>query len=226
MNRIGRATGFAALIIVLGGGFAGCGDDDDGSRSRGGSFTNIANAIESPTGTVDESTAPEIGVEFEKVSQVSPASGMRRDAQTAQSSSTTQSCPSGGRFTVDGSGNSSSAQATVSYEDCCFIEDCCFDGDGDMYFSSEQGADYTYCASYDLDYTCEGTTASIQYEGCFGTSGEQIYVIEIDGETFSVTGNYNNGSGTLEIRGENGTWNCTYSGSTGSCTGSSGSFSF
>jgi hypothetical protein len=224
MNRIRRATGLGAALIAIAGSIAGCGGDDKGSR--GGSFANIASAIESPTGTVDESTAPEVGAEFEKVSQVSPAGGMRRDAQTAQSGSTSQSCPEGGNFSVQSSGSQSSGQAAISYDNCCFIEGCCFDGSGQMYFSSEQGAEYSYCASYDLDYSCEGTTAAIDFEGCFGTTGELIYVIEVDGETYSVSGSYSGGSGTLEIHGANGTWNCTYSNGGGSCTGSGSTFTF
>jgi hypothetical protein len=225
MNQIRRATGFGAVSFALGGAFAGCGGDDEGSR--GGSFTSIASAIESPSGTVDETTAPEVGTEFEKVSQVSLAGGTRKDAQTAQSSSGTQSCPEGGSFNVEGSGNQSSGEATVSYDDCCFIEDCCFDGNAEMYFSSGDGAaEYTYCASYDLDYSCEGDSATISFEGCFGTMGQLIYVIEVEGETYSVSGNYSGGSGMLEIRGANGTWNCTYSNGGGSCSGSGGSFTF
>jgi hypothetical protein len=105
MKRIRRATGIRAAIIAIGGAFAGCGGDDTGSR--GASFANIASASESPTGTVDENTAPEVGAEFEKVSQVNPAGGRRRYAQTAQSGSTSQSCPEGGNFSVAGSGSQS-----------------------------------------------------------------------------------------------------------------------
>jgi hypothetical protein len=225
MIEIRRATGFGAVLFVLGGAFAGCGGDDEGSR--GGSFTSIASAIESPSGTVDETTAPAVGEEFEKVSQVSLAGGMRSDIPKAQSTSGTQSCPEGGSFSVEGSGNQSSGEATVAYDDCCFIEDCCFDGDAEMYFSSEGGtAQYSYCASYDLDYSCEGTSATLSFEGCFGTTGRLIYVIEVEGETYSVSGNYSEGSGMLEIRGANGTWNCTFSNGSGSCSGSGGSFTF
>jgi hypothetical protein len=224
MNQIRRATGFGAVLLGLGGAFAGCGGDDGGSG--GGSFTSIASAIESPSGTVDETTAPEVSAEFEKVSQVSLA-GSTGSVEKAQSTSGTQSCPAGGSFNVEGRGNESSGEATISYDDCCFIEDCCFDGGADMYFSSRDGAaEYTYCASYDLDYSCEGTSATLAFDGCFGTTGELIYVIEVDGETYSVSGDYAAGSGMLEIRGVNGTWNCTYSNGGGRCSGSGDSFTF
>jgi len=224
MNRIGRSLGLGAPLLALAGAFAGCGSDDDGG-SRGGSFSSITSAIESPTGTVDENSVAEVGTEFEKVVQAEVPSGMRRDAQTAQSSGTV-SCPAGGSLSAAGSGDQSSGHSTAQYNDCCVAANCCIDGSADIYFSTEQGAAYSYCGSYDLTYSCEGTTTALSYEGCVGSTGEQIYVIEVDGGTYAVSGSYSNGSGTLEITGENGTWTCTYSGAGGSCTGTGATFEF
>lgn len=227
MKRLERAFGFGAALAGLAGVFAGCGSDGDGNGGSGsGSFSNITSAIEAPTGTVDDTTVADVGVEFEKIAQSSFAGGSRRDAQTAQSQSGTFDCPAGGNYSGAGSGDQSSGRATATYNDCCFTEGCCINGAADIYYSTEQGAAYSYCASYDLSYSCEGTTAELLYDLCFGTTGEQIYVIEVEGNTFAVSGTYSNGSGTLEIRGENGTWSCTYSGDGGSCTGTSGSFDF
>ena len=224
MNRIGRGLGIGAVLLTAV--FTGCGGDDDNGSSGGGSFSSIASAIESPTGTVDEDTAPEVGVEFEKVAQADIAGGMRQDAQTAQSGgSGSFDCPAGGSISGVGSGDQSSGHTTASYNDCCFTAGCCVDGSADFYYSTEQGADYSMCGSYDLSYSCEGTTANLAYEGCIGTMG-QLYVIEVDGETYTVSGTYANGSGSLEIRGANGSWDCTYSNGGGSCTGTGGSFDF
>jgi hypothetical protein len=225
MNRIARGLGLGAALAALAGAFMGCGSDDEGGSGRG-SLSSITSAIESPTGTVDETTAAEVGAEFEKVAQAQVPSGMRRDAQTAQSSSGTVSCPAGGSLNAAGSGDQSSGHSTAEYNDCCVAANCCIDGSADIYFSTEQGAAYTYCGSYDLTYSCEGTTTALTYEGCVGSTGEEIYVIEVDGDTYAVSGTYSNGSGTLEISGENGTWTCTYSDGGGSCTGTGGTFEF
>jgi len=132
----------------------------------------------------------------------------------------------GGSLNAAGSGDQSSGHSTALYDDCCVAANCCIDGSADIYFSTEQGAAYSYCGSYDLSYSCEGTTTALTYEGCVGSTGEQIYVIEVDGDTYAVSGTYSNGSGTLEISGENGTWTCTYSNGSGSCTGTGGTFEF
>ncbi len=225
MNRIGRSLGIGAAVLGALGLFVGCGGGDDGD-SRGGSFSSIQSAIESPTGTVDATTAPDVGVEFEKVAEVDVASGMRRDAQTAQASSSgSVDCPAGGSINVTGTGNESSGEASVSYASCCVTEGCCIDGNADVYYSTEQDAAYLSCGSYDLTYSCEGSTAALTYEGCLGSMG-QVYVIEVAGLTYTVSGYYSDGSGSLEIRGANGTWTCTYSGDGGSCTGTGSSFDF
>ncbi|HTV24023.1 MAG TPA: hypothetical protein VMG12_35270 [Polyangiaceae bacterium] len=212
-------------LVALASGFAGCGSDDDGG-SRGGSFADITSAIESPTGTVDATTAADVGVEFEKAAQANIAGGMRRDAQTAQSSSGTVDCPAGGNLSAAGSGDQSSGHSTATYNGCCVSANCCLDGSADIYFSTQQGAAYTYCGSYDLSYACEGTTTQLRYEGCLSAMGKQVYVIEVEGDSYAVSGTYSNGSGTLEITGENGTWTCTYSSGSGSCSGTGATFTF
>jgi hypothetical protein len=226
MNRIGRSLGLGAGILSAACLFAGCGGDDEGSPSRGGSFSSIQSAIESPTGTVDETTAAEVGVEFEKVASVDVAAGSRRSAQTAQSSSASQDCADGGSISASGTGTETSGQGSITYDSCCVTPGCCIDGKVDVFYSSEQSAPYLTCGSYDLSYSCDGTTADLTYEGCVGRTGEQLYVIEVDGATYTVSGSYADGSGTLEIRGVNGTWSCTYSDASGSCSGSSGDFDF
>src|SRR5690606_23898889 len=120
----------------------------------------------------------------------------------------------------------SSGQARASYDNCCATAGCCLDGKADMYYSTEQGATYSYCASYDVNYSCEGTSTAVRYDGCFNATGEVVYAIEVDGNTYAVSGSYSNGSGSLKITGKNGTWTCTYSGGSGTCTGDSGSFDF
>jgi hypothetical protein len=210
---------------VLGLGIAGCGGGDKGSGNGGGSFAAISESLAEPTGTVDETTAGDIGEEFEKVSGTG-ANGFR-DEQIAQSQQTqTVSCPAGGNYTITASGSQSSGRATLDYNSCCYAEGCCTDGSGDWYYSSSQTASYSICGSYDLSSSCGGSEVSLEYSGCMSSDGEWVYSIEVDGETYAVSGSYFGGNGSLEIRGANGTWNCTYSNGTGSCTGSGGNFSF
>lgn len=216
MKRIGLV-----LAAVLG--LVACGGDDGGGSSGGGSFGAISNAIAMPTGTVDMATAPSIGMEFEKI-QNSSAGGERFE----QAGSSTQmiACPSGGTQTFSASGSQGSGTVNYVYDNCCYSAGCCFSGDGQWFYSTMQGAEYSYCGNYDVALSCGGEGGSnVSYEGCVGANGQWTYVVRVEGETFAVNGNYSSGNGTLEIRGANGMYSCTYTNGTGSCTGD-GSFSF
>lgn len=216
MSRI-RLSFLMGLVCTVA--FA-CGDDDGGSG--GGSFASIAGSIDKPTGMLAESNALDVAKGFEQVN-VTGASGMRlyQDRQ-----STKQACPSGGSMSVTASGNQSNARAVVAYDGCCYTAGCCMDGDADWYFATAGGTAYNQCGTYDLDYTCSGQTASLKYSGCMGADGKWVYVVKVADKTFSVSGNYRAGSGMLTVTAANGTWTCTYTNNTGSCSGSAGSFSF
>lgn len=224
MIRFERCLGFGVAALALAGLGAGCGGG--GSSGGGGSFAAIQSSIAAPTGTVDETTVADVGAEFEKAASSGVAAGMRRDAQVAQTQSGTISCEAGGSMSSSGSGNESSGRVTASYNNCCMIEDCCTDGVANIYYSSDQTANFMFCGSYDVSYSCQGTTADVKYEGCFGSTGEWVYVVEVDGESYAVSGSYANGSGELEITGANGTWTCTYTNDGGTCTGTGGTFEF
>lgn len=207
---------------------AACGGDDDGGGggSRPQSYQAIAESIASPSGTVDESTVGDIGEEFEKIS-AAPAGGVRDD-QVAQSNTYTQECTGGGSISVNASGNESAANISYAYNNCCEAG-CCMDGSGTAYYSEATSADFTFCGSYDLDMTCDGSSTSVDFSGCVGSDFQWSYLITVDGESYAVSGSYSDGDGTLEIRGANGTWTCTYTDGSGSCTGTgstSGSFTF
>ena len=145
---------------------------------------------------------------------------------TVETQSGTSQCAEGGSISGSGSGSESNGEATVSYDACCVAEACCMDGNAHIFYSSDQNAPYMYCASYDMTYDCDGTSAALEFEGCISSDGEQVYVLEVNGNTYTVSGYYSEGSGSLEIRGANGSWTCTYSGSGGTCTGSGGNFEF
>lgn len=217
MKRMGLVL--AALL-----GLSACGGDDGGgSSSGGGSFGAISSAIAMPTGTVDMATAPTIADEFEKIR--SSSAGGERFEQSSQN--IMMACPSGGSSNTSVSGNQSAVTGHTTYDNCCYASaDCCFSGDSTFYYAAGGGeAEYMQCVEYAVSTTCGGSSANVDYEGCFSNTGEWTYVVRVEGDTFAVSGNYGGGNGTLTIRGENGNFTCTYSGGAGSCTGD-GSFSF
>jgi hypothetical protein len=223
MLRLERCLGFAAAAVGLWGVVTGCGSDG----GKASSYSSITEEISKPTGTVDQASVAKIGEKFEAASKAS-AMGVRDDDQTAASGSATvtQNCPSGGSFSATGSGNESNGRGTVKYNDCCYTAGCCADGNATIYYSSAQSSAFTYCANYDMDTTCAGTSLSIEYSGCLSASG-MVLLIDVDGASYAVTGSRSNGTGSLEITGANGKWSCTFSSGSGSCTSSAGgNFSF
>lgn len=199
-----------------------CGDDEGGGGGGGGSYAAIADSLAKPTGMLAQSNALDVAKGFEQVN-VTGAGGTRlyQDRATQK-----QTCPSGGSFTVTASGTQSNARAVVAYDGCCYSAGCCMNGDADWYIATEGGSAYSQCGTYDIDYTCSGQVASLKYSGCMGTNGKWVYVVKVADKTFSVTGSYRSGSGTLTVTDAKGTWTCTYTNNAGSCSGSAGSFSF
>lgn len=203
------------------------GDDEGGGNASPRSYQAITESMAEPSGTVDQSTAGDIGEEFEKIS-AAPAGGIRDDQVAQQGGNYTEQCTGGGSISVSASGNESAANVSYAYNDCCQAG-CCMDGSGTAYYASATNAAFTYCGSYDLDMTCDGASSSVNFSGCFGSDFKWSYLITVDGETYSVSGSYTDGDGTLDIRGANGTWTCVYTDGSGSCTGTggtSGTFSF
>ena len=216
MLRFERCLGFAAAAVGVWSVVMGCGGD-----GKPDSYSSITQEISKPTGTVDQASAAKIGEKYEAASKT-PAMGVRDDNQTADASaSITRSCPSGGNFTFTGSGNESNGRATTKYNDCCYSEGCCLDGNGTIYYASAQSSEFTFCANYDMDSSCAGTSVSLAYSGCLSASG-MVLLIDVDGDSYAVTGSRSNGTGSLEITGANGKWTCTFSSGSGSCSSSAG----
>jgi len=225
MVKFERCIGFAAAAIGLCGVALGCGSDG----GKADSFSSIQEEISKPTGTVSATTVAKVGERFETAESSNSFMGVREDDQVGASSSATitRQCDAGGSATVTGSGNQSDARVAMSFNDCCFSAGCCASGRGTIFTSSEQGATYNYCSSYDMNYDCAGSNASIQYSGCFSLTGKAVMLIDVDGQSFAVSGTRSGGNGTLEISGVNGKWSCSFTSGSGSCSSSDGaSFSF
>jgi hypothetical protein len=157
--------------------------------------------------------------------------GTRQDAtvQTQQTEDISSSmCTSGGSATATGSGSSSSGNVSMNLDSCCVMEACCYDGSMDIIYNTDGSgtSTYSYCVGYDLSGSCDGVTFSLDLAGCLGSDGSMAYSITVGGETYTVSGSYSAGYGTLTITGANGTWTCTYSDGSGSCTGTGGDFEF
>lgn len=218
-----KTTVLLTTLISLGMAAA-CGGDGDsgGAAAPTGSYEAVASAIEAPTGTVDETTVGDVGEEFGKAT----SAGVGGERQVKQSQSQEMACAAGGKLSYTASGTQENVQVNFVYDGCCQEASCCFDGGGTVYQASAAGAAYSTCANYDITAECEGQSLAINYSACVGTDGVQTYAIVVNGSTYAVSGTYYNGSGTLTIRGENGTWECTYTDGSGSCTGTGGDFSF
>lgn len=221
-----RYSMILSLCIPCIGAFACSGSDDKPSSTAStgaSSYSAISDSIAHPTGTLDKSNAASIGTEYEKIS-TSSAAGRR--VQGGSSANQEITCPAGGKYTVAVDANQSSGQATLSYNQCCYEASCCINGGGTWYYSNGGSSTYSYCGSYNLSVTCGGDSGNATYEGCFNLSGEWVYVVRVNGKTYSVSGNLSDGSGTLEVTAANGSFTCTYSKGSGSCTGSAGNFTF
>jgi hypothetical protein len=214
--------GVLALGLVLGACGGSDGDGGGGGARGGQSYADIADAIAAPTGTVDATSAPEIAAEFEKISSASGGAKSRPKQAVNQM----QACPAGGSINTTAQGNNESAQALIEYDNCCYEATCCMNGGGTWYFSTSASTEYSYCANYKVDMDCgSDLVASVQYEGCVSPTG-WVYVVRVEGKTFAVTGHYSDGNGTLNVTGVNGSFTCTYTNHSGSCSGSDGEFSF
>jgi hypothetical protein len=214
--------GLVLTSIVAAGFGVACGSDDSSSSSA--DYGSIVSKIDKPTGTVSAATAPKVAQEFEKISS-SDLGGFRQVQQSSDVSA--QVCTSGGTAKAEGEGNESGGNVTISYGNCCMTDGCCVNGKiGTVYNTDSGSSAYTYCMSYDVSYTCQNESVALKSSGCLNASGTFVYSITVDGLTYSVSGYYADGSGSLTIAGSNGSWTCTYTNNTGSCTGTGGTFSF
>lgn len=209
------------MLLALGG--MACGDDDKEGGGGGGSYQAIAGALENPTGTLDKGNAVEVADAFENLQENGAPAGVRH---AQQSQSQTVSCPAGGNYTVDATGDQSSARGVFDYNDCCYEASCCYNGSGNFFFSNDQSAAYSQCFDYNIVLSCDGEDANVDYQGCLDSTGQMAYSVEISGKTFTVSGSYSNGSGSLTITDAAGTWTCTYTDGSGSCTGDGGTLEF
>ncbi len=225
----------ALIVAVLGTALTiGCGLDgswsdfeapdriDGESGEQATSTENIALQLQQPTGTVDASTAMQVAEAF-AAADTSGLDGSRTYSQSIQTSNL--ACESGGTMSASGTADESGGDMSMVYDNCC-VQDCCYVGTAVVVYGKADEGSYSYCASFEMAYSCNGRDELADYATCAQTDGTVAYSVKVGDTTFTVTGSYADGSGALTISGANGTWYCSYSEAAGSCTGPGGEFSF
>lgn len=213
-----RKLGFALLVSSTALAAVACGGGNSGAAGYT-SLSALTGAMEAPTGTVDATTAVGVAAEFENSMTNGNYGGIRQKSQ-AQSGSA--NCSGGGSISV----NVSEEHVFGRYNNCNEAG-CVMNGTLNMFLTDSTA--WSTCMSYDLAVACEGQAAvSATFSGCIDIgTGSYTYLVEYDGLTYTVSGSYSAGSGTLTISGENGTFTCTYTEDAGTCTASTGeTFSF
>jgi hypothetical protein len=214
-----KKLGFALLVSSSALTLVACGSGSSGGASGFTSASQLHSAMASPTGTVEPATAVGIAEAF----QSSESSGLGGVRQKLQAQSTTVACTGGGSMAISGSQNS----ATVAYNDCVLVPGCTVDGVGST-FIEDVNNPTNICFSYDVSQACDDISVDLDFSGCIDVNleGGFAYLVEYAGETYTVSGSYYDGTGTLSIAGENGSFSCTYSANAGSCTSDGGTFEF
>ena len=209
-----KKLGYGLLVSSAAFAAVACGGGSSGAAGYT-SLSALTGAMEAPTGTVDAETAVGVAAEFENSMQNGDLGGVRQKAQ-AQSGSA--ACANGGSI----SANVSETHLFLTYSNCN-ESGCVLNGTLNTFLTDS--GDFSQCVSYDIDAVCEGEgSVSATFSGCLDVgAGSFMYLVEYDGETYTVSGSYSAGNGTLTITGENGTFTCTYTEDSGSCTGSDGS---
>lgn len=216
-----KKLGLGLLVSGLAFGAVACGGG--GSPATGfSSVESLQNAMAAPTGTVSAESAMGVAAAFEDSSSTELPAGIRQKAQ-AQSASGSEPCTEGGSISY----SASETMVQMKFNGCG-EGGCVTNGTYNMLIDSATETSVSSCFSFDATVTCpaEGSV-NAQFSGCMdidSTAGsfEFIYLIEYEGETYTVSGNYSSGAGTLTITGANGSFTCDYAGETGSCTSSTG----
>jgi len=215
-----KKLGFGLLVSGIALAAVGCG----GGGSPAAGFTTAASlqsAMAHPTGTVSAETAVGVAAAFQDGSTTPLPAGIRSKTQ-AQSGS--EPCTEGGSITYNVNEN----MIQMAFNNCG-EGGCVENGTYNMLINSATETDVSACFSMDFSAVCAGEgTGDVQFSGCLEVNAntgvsEFMYLIEYEGDTFTVSGNYSAGSGTLTITGENGSFTCTYAADAGSCSGSDGS---
>lgn len=114
------------------------------------------------------------------------------------------------------SGCQSDCVIDYSYDSCSFEEGgCVIDGDGSIWISSLS------LYGGEMAFTFSGSVCGEPVDVSYYFDGKYFwYVVEVNGETFAVRGNYSNGYGEVYIKDSTGVeYYCTIENDVASCEG-------
>lgn len=202
---------------------SGSSSDSGGSGSSSDSDSNavfdnkdsLNSAMESPTGIVSETTAKLVADRMAEASSSmagkgsAAPSGIREKAQE-QNGSDTIDCENGGTIDIE----SSETQETLTYNDCQ-MAGCTLNGSEVAFPDPDQ-----ICVSVKVNEVCGDESTDIASSSCTSMDGTVVYLVDVEGDTFQVSGTYSDGDGELTITGANGTFTCTYVDGGGTCVDS------
>jgi len=210
--------------------FAAAGLGCGGGSSKPASYADISASFAHPTGTLAATNADAVAKAYQASLSSGAGVGGRKLDQKVSAVVQTAACAVSGSYTINVAQASSTAVSeSITYNNCCQSAGCCYSGPANVYYASGGAAAGAFCENFQLTGTCSGLPLSESYSFCEdGTTGTINYLVQVDGESFAVSsgGSYSNGNGTLMITGKNGAFSCTYTNDTGSCTGTTGTFTF
>jgi len=219
--RLGTWIGIG-LFAVAG---VGCGG---GGSKAPGSYSDVMASFAHPTGTLAATNADKVAKAYQ--ASMSAGTGPAGQRLDSKASAIVQSvpCNTSGTISINNIQTSSNAfSEDFSYNNCCETADCCYNGTGKVFETLSGTSTGSFCESVQITGTCSAIPITENYSFCEDTTtGTLNYLVQVDGESFAVSGSYSNGNGTLTITGQNGMFTCTYTNDAGSCTGTGGTFVF
>jgi len=217
--RLGTWIGIGLFAV------AGLGCGGGGSKAPG-SYGDVKASFDHPTGTLAATNADAVAKAYQaSLSAGTGPAGQRLNQKTSAVVETIP-CNSSGTISVNvATATSSAVSESFSYNNCCEVAGCCYNGSGNVFFASGGTATGSLCESVQLTGTFQAIPVTENFSFC-DEGGVINYLVQVDGESFAVSGSYSNGTGTLTIVGKNGSFMCTYTNDTGSCTGTGGTFTF
>lgn len=229
----------AAVSVVA----VGCGDDGEQTPSKEpeNKVAAVKQALERPSGTVDESTVADIHDRYEKMLSGGLAfdaitlafehadgacSTPSSDAEETFDVSCATSGSVSGSISMKASGttgaNGTEASVELVLHEVC-DDDACVSGTVTAQ-TSVTGASVSVTVAYSADITANGETQHV----FFGTETNvpqssvlaKVAIWDAEGESFVVESAVDDGGASFSIEGENGTFRCSVDEAGGHCTGS------
>jgi len=203
----------SVLMVVIG-----CGGGGGGGGAKLDP-EDVVKMVNSPTGTLTEENADDVVNEFiallsaeENIPSTPFVGGFSPQEKICDEDtrmccdvgkrSAKCSCPDGGGLyvSIDDPECENGCTIEYSYNNCSFSFDgyeCAIDGDGGMWMASMYGEE--------MAITFSGTVCGQPVDiACYFDGTDMWYVVEVNGETFAVTGDYSNGYGWVYIKDSTG----------------------